>query len=406
MATGLFWQPVGVSDTPYNHARQLAKNTNTKYNLYVDYKSMVGLGNYREGHRVGMFSAAAEVVDSLSEFISFLGVFAVDKYFYLIAVRNGIIIRDILIEKESDARKLYVELSNIPDWGALFAPASWGMPKSQEKFLSDLVKKTINAKLKPINLVRVLVPSVIFIILFTFGMIYLLNSPVMEIFRPRKTEGLNPELVAEYKHQIELKNQELDKKFDVVKEEVEPIKYPYDYLPNMMDRAKLCYKAIGFVMQPIVGWNQTYTKCDQEYVSATFTRDFGTINEFYEIGAELMPGGIVQQVSEDEVIVRIKLPQLKTYASIDERDVETVMRDVATNFQKIDMKAEINAVTDTLTNGVQTEMLNVVEISATSKLIPAEFMNIFADFGGVYMPSVVWNVKTRNWNYEVIIYTK
>ena len=70
------------------------------------------------------------------------------------------------------------------------------------------------------------------------------------------------------------------------------------------------------------------------------------------------------------------------------------------------MKAEINAVTDTLTNGVQTETVNVVEISATSKLIPAEFMNIFADFGGVYMPSVVWNVKTRNWNYEVIIYTK
>ena len=141
-------------------------------------------------------------------------------------------------------------------------------------------------------------------------------------------------------------------------------------------------------------------------MSATFTRDFGTINEFYEIGAELMPGGIVQQVSEDEVIVRIKLPQLATHASIDERDVETVMRDVATNFQKIDSKAEINAVTDTLTNGVQTETVNVVEVSATSKLIPAEFMNIFNDFGGVYMPSVVWNVKTRNWNYEVIIYTK
>ena len=405
-ATGLFWQPVGIADTPFNHARQLVKNINKKYNLYIGYKSMVGLGSTREGHRVGMLSAAAEIVESLSEFISFLGVFEIDSRFYLIAVRNAIVIRDVLIEDEQEARKVYAELSDIPDWGALFAPSSWGMPRSQEKTLNEIIRNTTNAKLRPVNIVRSLLPSIFFIALFFIGGMYLLQSPIMEVFSKKPTAELNPELAAEYKRQIELKNQELDKQFDIVKEEPVPMVYPYDNLPNMIERADLCYRAIAFVMQPVVGWNQTYAKCDQNYVSANFVRDFGNLNQFYEIGANLMPGATVQQISDDEIIVRVKLPELKTAASVEERDATTVMRDVATNFQKININANIDVVSDTITNGMETDDVNVVEISASSKLMPAEFMQIFNEFEGVYITSIVWNANTKLWNYEIIIYTK
>ena len=128
-ATGLFWQPVGVGNTAFNYAKQLIRNIDKKYSLYIEYKSMVGLGDKNTGIYSGLPSAAAEIVDSLSEYVSFLGVFQADKYFYLSAVRNGVIIRDSLIESAQEARKLYAELSSIPDWGALFAPASWGMPR-------------------------------------------------------------------------------------------------------------------------------------------------------------------------------------------------------------------------------------------------------------------------------------
>ena len=81
-ATGLFWQPVNVGSTPFNYAKQLARNIDRKYTLFIDYKSMVGLGDKSTGVYAGLPSAAAEIVDSLSEFISFLGVFQVNNYFY------------------------------------------------------------------------------------------------------------------------------------------------------------------------------------------------------------------------------------------------------------------------------------------------------------------------------------
>jgi hypothetical protein len=403
-ATGLFWQPLGVGNTAHGYAKQLARNTDKKYNLFTEYKSMVGLVNSRDGARVGMPSAAVEIVNSLSELVSFLGVFKYGEYFYLIAVRNGIIIRDILIDREDVARKTYTELINIPDWGALFAPSGWGIPKSQEKDLADLVKHGNFAKLHQISVVKSIVPSILFAVLFTLFGVYVLTHPISNNTGGKKP-GLNSELAAEYRRQIELKKQEIiDKKLEEKPEE--PIQYPYDNLPNVAERANLCYKAIAFVMQPIPGWNQTYAKCDTDYVFANFTRDFGTLNDFYEIGAQLMPGAIVQQVSDDEIIVRVKLPKLNTFASLDERDQVTVMRDIATNFQQININANIQPVTDTISRGDKTEDLHIVEVGASSKLIPSEFIHIFDGFSGVYMTSISWRANTRMWNYEVIIYTK
>ena len=91
---------------------------------------------------------------------------------------------------------------------------------------------------------------------------------------------------------------------------------------------------------------------------------------------------------------------------MDERDQVTAMRDITTNFQKINTKLNITGVNDTITNGEESEKINVIEVSASSKMIPSEFMNVFNEFGGVYMTSVNWNANTKTWNYEVIVYTK
>ena len=314
-ATGLFWQPMGVGNTARNWAKELTKTSDIKYDFFTEYRSMIGLASARDGAYSGMASAAAQVVDSLSEFISFLAVFSVDKYFYLVAVRNGIIIRDILVENEDEARKLFTELSSIPDWGVLIAPSSWGIPKSQEKNISDLIENTNVAKLRQIGLTKTVLPAVLGGVLFVLFGIYVLRNPVKK--SPNQGAKLNTELAKEYRKQIELKKQEALNKRLAQDAAVQSFEYPYDNLPNVIERANLCYKAIAFVMQPIPGWNQTFAKCDGEYVSATFRRDFGTLNDFYEIGGELMPGAIVQQTSEDEVVVRVKLPALETHTSLD-----------------------------------------------------------------------------------------
>ena len=401
-ATGLFWQPVDPLVTPFVYARQISAKSNNKYNLLTEYKSMVGLADSRDGARAGMSVGASAVMGAFSEFISFLGVFQIGNNYYLIATRNGVIIRDILLETEGEARKMYAELSNMPDWGGLFAPSAWGMPRSQEKILSEIIKKDSGTKLRQMSLVKSVLPSVIVVVIF-FIIAGLFYSPLFKSKPVPNTAALNKELAAEYQRQLQAKNEELNKKFKAEKKDVE---YPYEKLPYVMDRARICYKAIGFMMQPVMGWNQKNIDCGPEYVSGVFVRDFGTVNDFYVIGADLMPGGIVNQKSENDVSVRVKLPKLPTHKSIDDREQEIVMRDIVSIFQQVNMKANIKPVNTSIKTGLSKEMLNIIEITASSKLIPMEFMRIFDGFDGVYMSSVDWDSDSKNWSYKVLVYTK
>ena len=61
---------------------------------------------------------------------------------------------------------------------------------------------------------------------------------------------LSPEIAEEFEKQVEEKNKELDAEFEI--EKPEPIIMPYDYLPNPMDRAALCYQAMAFLMHFVI----------------------------------------------------------------------------------------------------------------------------------------------------------
>ena len=247
--TGLFWQPVGVGNTAQNYAKQLSKNK--KYTLYVGYKSMVGLTNSRDGVKSGMSVAAVEVINALSELISFLGVFV------------GVIIRDILLDNADTARKLYAELAEIPDWGALFAPNAWGIPKSQERKLADLLVKNTGIKLRHISFIKSIIPFLFLALLLIIIGLYVIKHPIS--VRDFKMTNINKETIDKYKQQIESNKQKVK---DVVQNvSITEFKLPYDNLPDVYERANLCYKAIAFVMQPIVGWNQTYAKCGEDFVT-------------------------------------------------------------------------------------------------------------------------------------------
>ncbi len=407
-AVGLFWQPLksGISGRVY--ARSLAHDVDKKLNLYTEYNMMVGLGASRRGQSVGMRVAAADVMDAFSEYTSFLAVFAVDKKYYLVAARNGVLLEDKLFDSEDVVRAEYVKLSEIPDWGAFFAPGDWGMPRAVERDLSEILNAHNVVRLHPISHMRAGMISAVLVAVFLFGMFAIFHGSVVEMFSPRPNIAeLNPELVAEYKRQIEQKNKELDEQFEIEKQlPPEPIVMPYEIIPDVMARAELCYQAMGFLMQPVVGWNQIFVECSENYATVEFKRTFGTLDEFYSIASELMPGAFVQEINDDTLRVQAKLPTLDKVASQDERDAETIVRDITSVFQAIDSDIETQIVVDTLTNGVDIANVNIVEIQAESKLIPQQFMQVFEDFGGVYLINCAWDAALRLWNYEVIIYAK
>lgn len=407
-AVGLFWQPVAVGFIGRNYARQLAHSIDKKLNLFTEYRAMVGLGAKSLGHRIGMPSAAAEVMDSFAEFSSFLAAFKTDEGFWLLAVRSGIIIYDNFFDTEEAARSKYSELMKMPDWGSFFAPVSWDIPRSVEKKLDEVVFGNVRAVLKPISHFKADIISLILLIIFILSVAHFFKDPISQMLTPKpQIAKIDPVLAQEYKKQIEEKNKELDEKFEIKKQvPAKPLVMPYDNLPKPKDRAQQCYQAIAFLMQPIPGWEQTDAQCDVQYASVNFKRNFGNLGDFYETASDLMPGVFVQEKSQSQVFVRAKLPNVATESSLEEKDAETVVRDVNTIFQKIDESVDVDIVIDTIGDQTKSVNLNVVEIASDSKLTPPEFIKLFDDFSGVYMTKAAWDTGAKEWNYEVIIYAK
>ena len=369
---------------------------------------MVGLGARSRGHRSGMPSLAAEVFNSLPEYSSFLAVFQVDKKFVLIAVRNGVILQDLLFLDEVLARKKYSELAEIPDWGALFAPATWGMPRAVDRKPEELVSGGVRAVLRPISKFGVGVLSLLMFAGFVFLLLYFFREPINQIITPKKPVAtLDPELAMEYKRQIEEKNKELDKEFNMHQEkQIEPLVMPYEILPDTAARAEVCYKGIAFLMQPITGWNQISVECSETHVSAKFRRSFGTLDGFYSMATDLMPGAFVQEISDEEILVRAKLPDVEIKPSQDSRDADSVVRELISRFQGINITPTTNSVVDIVSNKDQSAEVYLVELGVETKLIPSEFLRVLDGFSGVYITKVSWDVRKKTWNYEVIIYAK
>ena len=407
-AAGLLWQPLVAGFTPRAYAYKLSHGIDRRLNKYISYNDMIGLGARVNGHRSGMSSVAVEIVDALPGYASMLSAFAVDNKFVLVAVRNGVIIYDLLFDSEADAREKYAELAEIPDWNALFAPAAWGMPRAVERDLTDLISGSSHGVLRSISRLGTGLISFILLFLFALQFLYIFREPINEMFSAKpQIAQQNPELVAEYKRQIEEKNKELDKEFNMRQPvPVEPLVMPFDSLPSPAERADLCYRAIGFLMQPVTGWNQTVSECGETHAFATFKRSFGTLDDFYSMAANIMPGVFVQEISDDEILVRAKLPERVVAPSHETRDSDEIVRELTSRFQAINLDANMTVVVDAVSNETQSVELYVVEISAESKLVPSQFMLIFDDFSGVYMTKAAWNVARRTWNYEVIIYAK
>lgn len=407
-AAGLFWQPVLAGASGRIGARHLARSVGGRYSLYVEYNQMIGLAQRRSGYRGGMPSAAAEVVEAMVEHSSFLSVFVVSGGFYLVAVRNGIILQDKIYESETIARNEYSALSEMPDWGAFIAPSAWGMPRAIERRIEDVLTGHSHTALRSISVSASIILSVLVLVSFIALMGIFFRTSILETISPRpQIDKINPELAAEYQRQIDEKNKELDAAFNIDKKlPPKPIVMPYELLPDVNQRAENCYRAIAFLMQPIPGWNQVSVKCDETHATAQIRRSFGTLGDFYTVATNLMPGAYVQELSDDLISVRVALPTLPNFASQDARDTDSVIRDVTTLFQGMNTSVDIRAVTDTITNGVDTAYFDIVEIAASSKMVPMQFMKMFENFNGVYLTACDWNSANRTWNYEVIIYAK
>lgn len=155
-AVSLFWQPLQDSSDPFPEVQETIESVMEGADLFClrsGTSPQYGIGNSKEGHKVGMPSAAAGIAEVFQDKPSSVAVFEVDEGWWFIAVRNDLILseEDILYEDEEDAKRAFFAMMAVPDWGRKIAPASWDIEGTEEVFIEDLLNHSSGSKLMYAN---------------------------------------------------------------------------------------------------------------------------------------------------------------------------------------------------------------------------------------------------------------
>ncbi|MGY3582231.1 hypothetical protein ACVIGB_000844 [Bradyrhizobium sp. USDA 4341] len=151
-AVGLDWFQIEDIPSADREAKAMATRENSKADFYcarITGTPQFGLGLRSLGHRAGQLSLAAAVADNRSG--SWLGCFAVEGGFYLIAVRDDGIYpgTDKLYASEDEARSNYDQLYE-QEWNERFAPASFGLDGAKDLPIGSLLVVKPQVKLRDV----------------------------------------------------------------------------------------------------------------------------------------------------------------------------------------------------------------------------------------------------------------
>ncbi len=154
-AVGLVWQPVQNLDDPIVEIRESAESEAGAdlYCLRPAATPQYGIGYSELGHRDGIPSLAASVATALTDRTSVCAVFRVDEGWWLVAIRNDLILaeEDIVFDNEVEAQRAYAAMMAVPDWDLRIVPPEWNIEGVERQDLAKLVAGTRKVRLQQIN---------------------------------------------------------------------------------------------------------------------------------------------------------------------------------------------------------------------------------------------------------------
>lgn len=390
---------------PNGYALYLSKFLSETPNFYCDYKSQIGLGFKSLGHSRFMSVAAPEVCQSLSDFSSFVAVFVVPEGFWLIAVRNGVILsdQDKLYQTEQEAKDAYKKLLSLPDWGLKIAPSSWGIEHSIEKQVYEVFLGLARRQLKKIRLKENVYFSILFFAAIFFTLFFIFKKQIINFIAPKpQSLNINEEMLDAYKKKIsEPKQTQIVKKSDI-------LKTPYDSLSDINDFSKQCYKAITYLMYPIPGWDVLDVECIDGSISARLKRNYGNFQELRYQVEKNMKGVELEQLGDNDVILFSNLPEVKKVSIKPKYTAEEAKIMLTSFFDKLNMPIKITLKKDIIENSdpMKTKTYEYIKIEADSKIKPTEFIYALKSLESVSLNNVKWDNKKQIWIYEGETYVK
>ena len=404
-AASIFWQPLQDPDNPLPEVRETAENVLDNSDLYVVRPSgmpQYGLGISSEGHRSGMPVAALGLVDAFSDVASSVSVFKVPEGWWFIAVRNDLILseEDMLFQQEEDAKRNFISMMAVPDWGRKVAPSEWGIDGTEEMDIGDVLSRGAKVKLQKLktefSLKNIIYIAAIALALIGLGYYIISNyfggeEVIKEVIAP---PPIIKQIIEKPKVKVE-----------------EPM--PWDSLALSTELANSCSDAIKLLTANTVpGWKLGDINCKVSGVSTTWMLEWGRIANLKTALKVYDIKNLHFSVSEDGKTAAGTMPfnNIKKIPSPPTLTANDAMTELTDIFQALNL-----AVTLSITN-VQTEptqknalpvhLYSFVSFAFSSELPPTDWESFFNSFASLEITDIMYNPESNVWRYEGRIYGK
>ena len=411
--TGIFWQPFRDLTNKQKEIKESAKFASSDlFCLKTKGVHQYGLASTKSGFKAGQVSAAVAVAMVLSDKSSTVAVFKVDIGWWLLVIRNDMILpeEDRILKTEVDAKKAFVSMLSVPDWGYKICPADWNISDTKEiKIEEVLTGKYTKSKLEKVDKTVMFATIAIIILLIAGGI-------GKFVWDKKREELIRIQRQIEESRRLELKKLEEQKK---KQEELANMKVPpaWEKIIEPNEFANTCMKYVRSNFQKFAGWKLKSIECSVDDIKIEWARgDLGN-NDWLLKNAKdkgYIPEGIETTISDSSAIGKIKYKEgeLKIVSgepSFTLTELKELLGKWFSNYDAQSKRMEVKETTITLKENNKSESFQYVYFIFDNLRDPISIVKLLKMFSGLEFTSIKChnvNDLSFKWSYEGRIYAK
>ncbi len=303
--TGIFWQPFKDITNKQKEIKDSAKFASADlFCLKTKGVNQYGLASSKEGFKSGQVSAAVAVSTILSDKSSTVAIFKVNIGWWLLVIRNDIILpeEDRIFKTEMDAKKAFVSMLAVPDWGYKICPEDWNIADTKEVNIEELLTdKYTKATLEKVDKTAMIITAVVIILL--------ISGSIGKVIWDKKREEL-----LQIQRQIEeAKRLEIQRLEEKRKKELEianmPVPPAWEKIIDPVNFTNICMKYVKSNFTKFGGWKLKSIQCDEVGIKIEWVRGEMGTNEWLLTDAKekgYVPNNTEISISENNATGKIK----------------------------------------------------------------------------------------------------
>jgi hypothetical protein len=314
---------------------------------------------------------------------------------WVVALRNGQVYEDQLLRNEDEARILFLENMQAPDWQRRIAPDYWEIGGTEDYRIQDALAPSFGIGLKPVNPLKTYMPRLI-----VAGVLVVVGVVAYSMYQSYLEEQAEQERLLKQQRDASVR--------------ISPADYPWFDSPSVMTFINDCTPAIEGAMRFIPGWRQDVISCTYHAdkkaarVATSWTNVGGTVPwltanfspseqppNIDTTGSSATYGSSILFDVTTEV-----LPEPWEGARIN----SILSRRLQTSGARVELTTSVKRITPEQRVKMREPVFNFHQVSFQTSGAIEDYLRLFSDIPAIVPVDAVYNIKSRVWNISFRIY--